>query len=182
MLSCSVMSNALQPHGLQPSRLLCPSGFCRQQYWSGLPCSPPGAPPNSGIEPRSPALQAYSLPSEPPGKLISTQIEHELYWRSHPLLPAEFTVTRWCRYSGSKRTSWGLAVYLWQHTRLRWEWAKPGPPCSPFSKLWILKVCHSVLPPHHISISEHLLPCPASPDNGSQHSPVSGITWLKWPS
>ena len=30
--------------------------------------SPPGDLPNSGIKPRSPALQADSLPSEPPGK------------------------------------------------------------------------------------------------------------------
>ena len=43
-------------------------GFYRQEYWSGLPCPPPGDLPNPGIEPRSPALQADSLPSEPPGK------------------------------------------------------------------------------------------------------------------
>ena len=36
----------------------------RQDYWSGLPCPPPGHLPESG----SPALQADSLPSEPPGK------------------------------------------------------------------------------------------------------------------
>ena len=121
------------------------TGSSRQEYWNGLLFPSPGDLPNPGIKPRSPALQAYSLPSEPPGKLTSTQIEHELYWQSHPLLPAEFTVTRWCRHSGSKRTSWGLTLYLWQHTRLHWEWAKLGPPCSPFSKPWILKVCHSVL-------------------------------------
>ena len=43
-------------------------GFSRQEYWSELPCPPPGDLPNPGIEPRSPALQADSLPSEPPGK------------------------------------------------------------------------------------------------------------------
>ena len=42
-------------------------GFSRQEYWSGLPCPPPGDLPDPGIEPRSPALQADSLPSEPPG-------------------------------------------------------------------------------------------------------------------
>ena len=37
----------------------------------------------------------FTSPSpEPPGKLISTQIEHKLCGQSHPLLPAEFTVTR----------------------------------------------------------------------------------------
>ena len=39
-----------------------------QEYWSGLPFPSPGDHPNPGIEPRSPALQADSLPSEPPGK------------------------------------------------------------------------------------------------------------------
>ena len=43
-------------------------GFSRQEYWSGLPFPSPGDLPNPGIEPRSPALQADSLPSEPPGK------------------------------------------------------------------------------------------------------------------
>ena len=27
----------LQLHGMQPARLLCPWGFSRQEYWSGLP-------------------------------------------------------------------------------------------------------------------------------------------------
>ena len=43
-------------------------GFSRQEYWSGLPCPPPGDHRNPEIEPRSPALQVDSLPSEPPGK------------------------------------------------------------------------------------------------------------------
>ena len=36
-------------------------GISRQEYWSGLPCPPPGNLPNPGIEPRSPTLQADSL-------------------------------------------------------------------------------------------------------------------------
>ena len=43
-------------------------GFPRQEYWSGLPFPSSGHLPNPGIEPRSPALQADSLLSEPPGK------------------------------------------------------------------------------------------------------------------
>ena len=42
--------------------------FSRQEYWSGLPFPSPGDLPDSGMEPRSPALQADALPSEPPGK------------------------------------------------------------------------------------------------------------------
>ena len=41
--------------------------FSRQEYWNGLP-SPPGDLPDPGMEPRSPALQADSLVSEPPGR------------------------------------------------------------------------------------------------------------------
>ena len=43
-------------------------GFSRQEYRSGLPFPSPGDLPNPGIEPRSPALQTDSLPSEPLGK------------------------------------------------------------------------------------------------------------------
>ena len=42
-------------------------GFSRQEYWSGLPFPSPGDLLNPGIEPRSPALQADTLTSEPPG-------------------------------------------------------------------------------------------------------------------
>ena len=42
--------------------------FSRQEYRSGLPCPSPVDLCNPGIEPRSCALQADSLPSEPPGK------------------------------------------------------------------------------------------------------------------
>ena len=41
--------------------------FSRQEYWSGLPFLSPGDIPDPEIEPRPPALQADSLPSEPPG-------------------------------------------------------------------------------------------------------------------
>ena len=57
--------------------------FSRQEYWSGLPCLPPGDLPNPGIEPRSPTLppgsspegsslcgsQMVSLPPSPPHQL-----------------------------------------------------------------------------------------------------------------
>ena len=43
-------------------------GFSRQEYLSGLSFPSPGDRPDPGIEPRSPALQADTLTSEPPGK------------------------------------------------------------------------------------------------------------------
>ena len=51
-------------------------GFSRQEHWSRLPFPSPGDLPNPGIKPRSLALQADSLLSEPPGKLyhLNTKI------------------------------------------------------------------------------------------------------------
>ena len=45
--------------------------FSRQEYWSGLPFPSLGDLPDPEIEPRSPALQADALPSEPPGKPVN---------------------------------------------------------------------------------------------------------------
>ena len=39
-------------------------GFSKQEYWSGLPFPSPGDLPDPGIKPRSPAVQADSLPTE----------------------------------------------------------------------------------------------------------------------
>ena len=68
VLSCSVVSDSLRLPGLSPARFLYPWGFSRHEHWSGWPFPSPGDLPNPGNEPSSPALQADSLPSEPPGK------------------------------------------------------------------------------------------------------------------
>ena len=52
-------------------------GFSRQEYWSGLRFPSPGDFPDPEIEPRSPALQADTLPSEPQGVL------HKCYTLCH---------------------------------------------------------------------------------------------------
>ena len=49
-------------------------GFSRREYWSVLPCHPPGNIPDPGIKPKfpaCPALQANSLPLVPPGNPTS---------------------------------------------------------------------------------------------------------------
>ena len=43
--------------------------FFMQECWNGLSFPSPGDLADPEIEPMSPALQADSLPSEPPGKL-----------------------------------------------------------------------------------------------------------------
>ena len=52
MLSCSVMSNSVAPQTLARQAPLS-MRFSRQEYQSGLPCPPPGDPPDPGIEPTS---------------------------------------------------------------------------------------------------------------------------------
>ena len=74
--ACAVLCLVAQlcPTLCNPTRLLCPWGFSRQEYWSGLPCSLPEDLSNPGIELRSPALQVDSLPSEPPGNSKNTGV------------------------------------------------------------------------------------------------------------
>ena len=79
VLSHSVVSDSVTPWTAAPVRLLSPWGFSRQEYWSGLPCPSPGAHPNPGIEPRSSALQADSLPSDGLSKSESNKV-HTWNW------------------------------------------------------------------------------------------------------
>jgi len=58
------MSDSLRPHKLIAYLAPLSMKFFRQEHWSGQPFPSP----DPGIETRSPALQADSLPSEPPGK------------------------------------------------------------------------------------------------------------------
>ena len=54
-------------------------GFSRQEYWSGLPCPPPGDLPDPGIEPLSPAAPALQVvfTAEP---LVKTVIGLDTYF------------------------------------------------------------------------------------------------------
>ena len=63
MLHVCLVSHSILAH--QPPLSM---RFSRQEYWSGLPWPFPGDLLDSGIEAISPALQADSFPSEPPGK------------------------------------------------------------------------------------------------------------------
>ena len=66
----------------EPSQASQSVGFSRQDYWSGLPFPSPGDLPDSGIKPRSPALQADSLPT----KLSVLSIFSCAFWPSVCLL------------------------------------------------------------------------------------------------
>ena len=84
--------------------------FPRQEYWTGLPFPSPAYLPNPGIEPVTPALQADSLPSEPPGKPIlsvTTMFSHTciipLTFSVHGILQAR--ILEWVSVSFSKGSS-----------------------------------------------------------------------------
>ena len=65
---CAVLTHSVVSDSATPWTVACQAPlsmeFSSQEYWSGLPCPPLGDLPNPGIEPRSPTLQADSLPSE----------------------------------------------------------------------------------------------------------------------
>ena len=69
----SVVSDSVTPWTVAHQAPLS-MGFSRQEYWNRLSWPPSGHFPNPGIKPRSPALQADSLPSEPPGKPKNTGV------------------------------------------------------------------------------------------------------------
>ena len=68
------MFYSLQPRGLTRQGPLSLE-LSRQEYWSGLPFPSPRDLSDPGITPESPALQADSLPSEPP---VTTKSENVL--------------------------------------------------------------------------------------------------------
>ena len=93
-----------------PGQLLCPGGFSKQEYWSGLPFPSPGDLPNPGIEPKSLALQADSLLSEPAGKSKNTRVG------SLSLLHGNFL---------TQESNWGLLHY----TQILYQLSYLASPC-----------------------------------------------------
>ena len=106
-------------------------GFSRQECWSGLPFPSPGDLPNPGIEPRSPALQADVLPSEPPGN----QKEMKIGYRKDICIPAFiatlFTIAKiWIQ---PKRPSVDEWIKKMQHIQYTAMWEKE---ILPFATTW----------------------------------------------
>ena len=67
-VNCSVVSDYSKSYGLYPARLLCPQNCQGKNPAVGKPFPSPGYLPDCGIKPRTPALQADFLMSEPPRK------------------------------------------------------------------------------------------------------------------
>ena len=84
VLSHSVMSDSVWPHGMQPVRLLChedspgrKTGVDCHFFLQGMDLLDPGIEPASPV---SPALQEDSLPTEPPGKALLLG----MFWHDFP--------------------------------------------------------------------------------------------------
>ena len=65
VLSCPTLCDLMDIQSME---------FSRPEHWSGQPFPSPRDLPKPGIKPRSPALQADSLPAEPPGKPKNTEV------------------------------------------------------------------------------------------------------------
>ena len=72
----------------------------------GLPCPPPGDLPKPGIKPRSPTMQADSLPSKPPGNPKNTRVG------SLSLLQGIFP---------AQQSNWGLLHWRWIFYQLSYK-------------------------------------------------------------
>ena len=70
----------LRPHGLQPTRLLCPWGSPGKNIGVGCHSLLQGGLPNSGIKPGYPTLQADSLLSEPQESLLTGWLNSKSFW------------------------------------------------------------------------------------------------------
>ena len=149
VLSRSVVSDSFRPHG--PTSLLCSWGFSRQEYWSGLPCPPPGDLLNPGIKPRSPTLQADSLLSEPPWEvavlLAKIQSLATAYWHGRP--------TMWISCVPKEKSYFFVfrILYLFYFSKLfnfilEYRWGSRVLSCSVVSNL-----CNPMTVPHQTPLS-----------------------------
>ena len=79
-LSRVFMSDSLCTHELWNRKAHLSIGFSRQEYWSGLPCPPPGDLPDLGSQPASDLAGGF-FTTEPPEKLSA--ILRDGHYSSH---------------------------------------------------------------------------------------------------
>ena len=98
-----LLQSSLQPYGLTVARQAPLSmEFSRQEYWSGLQFLLQGIFPTQGSNLGSPALQADSLPSEPPGRILICTL---------PTLKGRENHESWCFQT--QLLHWKAGVFLY---------------------------------------------------------------------
>ena len=153
-------------------------GFPRQEYCSGLPFPSPGDLPNPLIEPESPTLKADALPSEPPGKPITSTAAAAKSPQSCPTLcdPIDGSppgspipgilqarTPEWVAISFSNARKWKVKVKSLSCVWLLvtpWSAAHQAPPSIGFSRqeYWSGVPLPSPLQAHKYIITKHIFP------------------------
>ena len=135
-------------------------GFSRQEYWSGLPCPPPGDLPDLGIEPlslMSPALAGRFFTASTPGKPLTF----------YSLYPQE-RILKALKYMVSESL----------HIHLSWEWFHPSlsTQSSMTTLFWGIRIDVPLLPIHSFTHSFiHSLSMPGSVQNTNVFCKVSSF-------
>ena len=113
-------------------------GFSRQKYSSGLPFPPPRDLPDTGMEPWSPALQADSLLSEPPGKPTLNVDDAQLWaspfsfsiFLSKNLRMGRLPLLGKCRRLMGGGARWLVCIFWLCHWLAAWLRTDPSAPLS----------------------------------------------------
>ena len=103
LTGCCCLVAQLCPILCSPMDYSLSMGFPRQEYWSGLPFTSQRDLPDPGIEPRSPALQADALPSEPTGKPFKPKVD-SFDFKSYLISTSTSLCIHFCIFQRAKRT------------------------------------------------------------------------------
>ena len=83
-------------------------GLSRQVYWSGLPFPSPGDLPDPRIKPSSPAMQAYSLPTELQGKSFCGLVANFYSIKAKKIPASRLALGDWLGYC---RVTIGVGIF-----------------------------------------------------------------------
>ena len=131
----SVMSNSLWPLWTKALHAPLSMGFSRQEYWSGLPCPPPGDLPDLGIEPES--LMSSALG----GGFFITSTTWEVHWSwSRPIFLCPHWELVW--FPGFPRT-WAMTCFplVCNHWKPQLNFPDSSCPFSLISSCFFWQTC-----------------------------------------
>ena len=100
-------------------------GFSRQEYWSGLPCLPPGDLPDPGTKPTSPVSPALQVDSS----LLGSPHKNHMTWQ----------ITFSLRLSFNIEKKYGFHIIF---IRIQWDESRQGTESSAGRDLSMVGVRH----------------------------------------